>query len=117
MKKIIFGAMLAFASAAFVGCGNSTPKADLKNDIDTLSYAMGITQSQGLTEFLVERMGVDTTYMDAFIKGLNDGANAGDDKKKAAYYAGIQIGQQISNQMVRVSTTRYLVRTLPRLSL
>ena len=101
MKKIIFGAMLAFASAAFVGCGNSTPKADLKNDIDTLSYAMGITQSQGLTEFLVERMGVDTTYMDAFIKGLNDGANAGDDKKKAAYYAGIQIGQQISNQMIK----------------
>ena len=56
MKKIIFGAMLAFASAAFVGCGNSTPKADLKNDIDTLSYAMGITQSQGLTEFLVESL-------------------------------------------------------------
>ncbi|MBP3850164.1 MAG: FKBP-type peptidyl-prolyl cis-trans isomerase, partial [Prevotella sp.] len=27
--------------------------------------------------------------------------NAGDDKKKAAYYAGIQIGQQISNQMVK----------------
>lgn len=38
---------------------------------------------------------------DDFIKGLNDGANAGDDKKKAAYYAGIQIGQQISNQMVK----------------
>ena len=26
--------------------------------------------------------------MDDFIKGLNDGANAGDDKKKAAYYVG-----------------------------
>ena len=39
--------------------------------------------------------------MDEFIKGLNEGANAGDDKKKAAYYAGIQIGQQISNQMVK----------------
>ena len=39
--------------------------------------------------------------MDDFIKGLNDCANAGDDKKKAAYYAGIQIGQQISNQMVK----------------
>lgn len=46
-------------------------------------------------------MKVDTTYMDEFIKGLNDGANAGDDKKKAAYYAGIQIGQQISNQMIK----------------
>jgi FKBP-type peptidyl-prolyl cis-trans isomerase FklB len=39
--------------------------------------------------------------MDDFIKGLNDGANAGDDKKQAAYYAGIQIGQQIGNQMVK----------------
>ncbi len=62
---------------------------------------MGMSQTQGLKEFMVERMGVDTAYMDDFIKGLNDGANAGDDKKKAAYYAGIQIGQQISNQMVK----------------
>ena len=46
-------------------------------------------------------MGVDTTYMREFIKGLNEGANAGDDKKKAAYYAGIQIGQQISNIMMK----------------
>ena len=39
--------------------------------------------------------------MDEFIRGLNVGVNSGDDKKKAAYYAGIQIGQQISNQMVK----------------
>ena len=96
-----FGAVVACAAATFVACGNSTPKADLKNDVDTMSYAMGMSQTQGLKEFLVERMGVDTAYMDDFIKGLNDGANAGDDKKKAAYYAGIQIGQQISNQMVK----------------
>lgn len=66
-----------------------------------MSYAMGMSQTQGLKEFMVERMGVDTAYMDDFIKGLNDGANAGDDKKKAAYYAGIQIGQQISNRMLK----------------
>ena len=87
---------MACAAATFVGCGNSTPKADLKTDVDTMSYAMGMSQTQGLKEFMVERMGVDTAYMDDFIKGLNDGANAGDDKKKAAYYAGIQIGQQIN---------------------
>ena len=92
---------MACAAATFVGCGNSTPKADLKTDVDTMSYAMGMSQTQGLKEFMVERMGVDTAYMDDFIKGLNDGANAGDDKKKVAYYAGIQIGQQISNQMVK----------------
>ncbi len=101
MKKMFFGAMMALAAATFVSCGNSTPKADLKNEVDTLSYAMGMAQSQGLKEFMVERMGVDTAYMDDFIKGMNDAANAGDDKKKAAYYAGIQIGQQISNQMIK----------------
>ena len=62
---------------------------------------MGLSQTQGPKEYMVSRMGVDTAYMADFVKGLNDGANAGDDKKKAAYYAGIQIGQQISNQMVK----------------
>ena len=101
MKKLFFAAIMACAAATFAGCGNSTPKADLKSDVDTMSYALGMSQTQGLKEFMVQRMGVDTTYMEDFIKGINDGANAGDDKKKAAYYAGIQIGQQISNQMVK----------------
>src|SRR5574344_635780 len=101
MKKLSIVAVMAIAAAAFTSCGNSTPKADLKNDVDSMSYAIGMAQTQGLKQYLVERLGVDTTYMDEFIKGLNEGANAGDDKKKAAYYAGIQIGQQISNQMIK----------------
>ena len=92
---------MAIAVASFTACGNGTPKANLKNDVDTMSYAIGMAQTQGLKEYLVQRLGVDTAYMDDFIKGLNDGANAGDDKKQAAYYAGIQIGQQIGNQMVK----------------
>ncbi|MBR1687918.1 MAG: FKBP-type peptidyl-prolyl cis-trans isomerase [Prevotella sp.] len=101
MKKFTLAAIVAVAAASLYSCGNSTPKADLKSDVDTLSYTIGMAQSQGLKEYLVGRMGVDTAYIDDFIKGMNEGANAGDDKKKAAYYAGIQIGQQISNQMVK----------------
>ena len=101
MKKLTFMAALAIAAASITSCGNSTPKANLKSDVDSMSYAIGMAQTQGLKEYLVGRLGVDTTYMKEFIKGLNEGANAGDDKKKAAYYAGIQIGQQISNQMVK----------------
>lgn len=102
MKKITFAAiaLIAALAASFSSCGNS-PKANLKNDIDTVSYTIGMSQTQGLKEYLVNQLGVDTTYMDAFIKGLNEGAKAGDDKKTAAYYAGIQIGQQISNQMIK----------------
>ena len=101
MKKFTFAAIAAVAAATMFSCGNGTPKANLKSDVDTVSYAIGMAQTQGLKDYLVGRLGVDTTYMDEFIKGLNEGANAGDDKKKAAYYAGIQIGQQISNQMVK----------------
>ena len=38
-------------------------------------------------------------YMDEFYKGFAAAAQAGDDKKLAAYYAGIQIGQQIGTQV------------------
>lgn len=102
MKKFTFAAiaLIAALAASFSSCGNS-PKANLKNDIDTVSYTIGMSQTQDLKEYLVNQLGVDTTYMDAFIKGLNEGAKAGDDKKTAAYYAGIQIGQQISNQMIK----------------
>ncbi len=101
MRKFTFVAALAIAAASVISsCGNSTPKASLKNDVDTLSYAMGMAQTQGLKQYLVQ-MDIDTTYLEAFIKGVNVGANAGDDKKKAAYYMGIQIGQQISNRMVK----------------
>lgn len=101
MKKLTFVAAMAITAAALTSCGNSTPQASLKSDVDSMSYAIGMAQTQGLKEYLVMRLGIDTTYMDQFIKGLNEGANAGDDKKKAAYYAGVNIGQQISNQMVK----------------
>ncbi len=102
MKKFTITAFAAVAAVMmYASCDNGTPKANLRSDVDTVSYAIGMAQTQGLKDYLVGRLGVDTTYMDEFIKGLSEGANAGDDKKKAAYYAGIQIGQQISNQMVK----------------
>lgn len=101
MRKFTFAVLAAVATVTFFSCGAGTPKANLKSDIDSVSYVVGMAQTQGLKDYLVTRLGVDTAYMDEFVKGLNEGANAGDDKKKAAYYAGIQIGQQISNQMVK----------------
>jgi len=100
MKKISVIAAVVLA-AIMTSCGNGTPKANLKNDVDTLSYAFGMSQTQGLKEYLAQREGVDTTFINEFVKGLNEGANAGDDKKKTAYYAGLRIGQMISQQWVK----------------
>lgn len=99
MKKVsIFMAIAAVASLA--SCTAQAPKANLKTDIDSLSYSIGMAQTQGLKGYLTGRLDVDTAYMAEFIKGLNEGANK-TSKKDIAYMAGLQIGQQISNQMMK----------------
>lgn len=100
MKKVFLGAV-----AALVLLGSckktSAPSASLKTEVDTISYELGMANSNGLKTYLSDRLGVDTTYMDEFYKGLLESAKAGEDKKKAAYYAGIQIGQQLGTQMLK----------------
>ncbi len=101
MKKLgFFSAALMAIAMAFTGCAGSAPKAELNNKIDSLSYAIGLAQTQGLKDYLVYRMGMDTAYIDDFIKGVLEAANTGDDKRATAYYTGLQIGQQISQGIV-----------------
>ena len=79
---------------------NSDSTANLQAQVDTFSYAMGLAQTQGLKEFAMYRMGVDTVYMADFVRGLKTGIKAGDNAKKGAALAGVQIGQQIVQRMV-----------------
>lgn len=100
MKKFAFIGAAAIATI-MASCTQSTPTASLKTDIDTLSYAIGMSQTSGLKDYLVMRMGVDTAYIDDFIKGFAESVKTGEDPKKTAYYAGLQIGQQVSQGMLR----------------
>ena len=95
MKKLTVVAALAIAAASFTACGNQAPKEEMKSDIDSLSYAFGVDQGQGVKQYL-QQMNIDTAYINEFIKGLNDGAMNMDDKKKAAYNAGIGVGMNMS---------------------
>ena len=116
MKKVsIFMAIAAAASLA--SCTAQAPKANLKSDIDSLSYSIGMAQTQGLKGYLTGRLNVDIAYMAEFIKGLNDGVSK-TSKKDIAYMAGIQIGQQISgeNGMIKTSIRNCLPVTLLKLS-
>ena len=99
MKKTIYSVALTLAAGIFASCGTSVPKASLKEatKADTLSYAIGVSQSQGLKDYLVARMDMDTTYMNQFVNGVLEGVDA--NEKKSAYYCGLQIGQQEANQI------------------
>lgn len=87
-------AVMAMAAMALASCSKSAPKANLESDLDSLSYAFGVEQSQGVKPFL-QQMEIDSTYMELFVQGITEGAEGADDNKKKAYNAGIMVGQQI----------------------
>ena len=97
MKKSI---MVALALLVVGATFNSVKAQQIPpTSIDSLSYSMGMAQTQGLKDYLVKQMKIDVNLTDDFVKGLKEGVNADGDKQKAAYYAGLQIGQQIVRQM------------------
>ena len=68
--------------------------------VDTFSYASGKANTQGLKLYLSQRMGIDTTYMDDFMKGFEQMALTETDKKEKARLAGIEIRAQLENQIL-----------------
>lgn len=96
MKKSPF--LMALAIAGGMASCAQGPQANMKSDVDTLSYMMGVTNTQGLEDYVLGRMGVDSAYYEDFIKGVEQGLKETDDKQKA-YMIGLQIGQQVSGQM------------------
>ena len=97
MKKIVLFAAIV-AAAGLASCTAQAPKANMKSEIDSLSYMMGITNTQGLKDFAEQRMGVDSASYADFIKGIEAGINK-TTKSDKAYAAGVQIGQQLSSDM------------------
>ena len=97
MKKVTLIMALA-VGAGLASCTAQSPKANLKTDVDSLSYAIGMARTEGLDQYLMQQ-GIDSTQMNEFIKGFNEGA-AKTSKKDAAYMAGMQIGQMVGKQWV-----------------
>lgn len=97
MKKVTLIMALA-ATAGLASCTAQSPKADLKTDIDSLSYAIGMARTEGLDQYLAQQ-GIDSTQMADFLKGFNEGSNK-TSKKDVAYMVGMQVGQMVGKQWV-----------------
>ncbi|NDV81627.1 FKBP-type peptidyl-prolyl cis-trans isomerase [Bacteroides sp. 51] len=97
MRKVSI-LMVAAVAASLVSCTAQSPKATLKTDIDSLSYATGMARTEGLQMFLLQQ-GVDTTHMADFMRGFNEGSQK-TSKKDIAYLTGMQIGQMVSKNWV-----------------
>lgn len=104
MKTIKILALTALALCATTGYagpkGKKSNKKTTAEKVDTLStdqfsYAIGKLNTEGLVQYLTQRMGVDVAYMDDFLEGFGQTELTEADKKLKARLAGIEIRQQV----------------------
>lgn len=83
-------------------------KPTLANAGDTLGYAYGVSQSNGLEQYATEQLGVDRACMAKFAEGIMKSAAADPaDKDMAAMMAGMQIGSRIVQMTKQISDDYY----------
>lgn len=68
---------------------------ELLTTSDTLSYAGGMTMTDGLLPYLINQLKVDTAYMEDFVRGFKEITENGEDPKTKAYSAGMNIGSRM----------------------
>jgi len=106
MKKLFFiPALFVVASVvlSFFSCTAQTPKASLKTDIDSLSYAFGVVNTQGIDQYLMQQ-GVDSAHIKDFIAGFMEGSSLKkEDKAVNARMLGQQIGMNVGSNIENIS--------------
>ena len=106
MKRLMFSAVFcltALVMVSFFSCSAQVPQANLKTDMDSLSYAYGAQITEGLDQYLKQR-GVDidnAASKEEFIKGFLEGSKINkDDKKASAHLEGLAVGKQVAADML-----------------
>lgn len=102
MKKMMF--LAAAVAAMMVTSCQKNVQADLKEDVDSLTYELGVGQADGLKQYMTMQLGVDSTQIDEFIRGMQEGALNEQDAKQNAYLKGLEVGKQVQ-QMIKGLTS------------
>ncbi|MDR1738283.1 MAG: FKBP-type peptidyl-prolyl cis-trans isomerase [Candidatus Symbiothrix sp.] len=105
MKKLVNVSLLSLVvvmGITLFSCGAKTPKASLKTDVDSLSYAFGVNlggNQQGFGQYVATQ--IDSAYLKEFIRGFQEAISVNqEDKKAKAYSLGVQIGGSIAAQQI-----------------
>jgi len=111
MKKVMIIALALVTSASFLTAEAAKKKTvevkapavepvKLVTSSDSVSYAGGMSVTNGLIPYLIQQHGVDTTFMADFIRGFQEVIKAGTDPKVKAYVAGMEIANQVQDRML-----------------
>jgi FKBP-type peptidyl-prolyl cis-trans isomerase FklB len=104
MKKLTnvsLFSLLAFVGIALFSCSAQVPKADLKTDIDSISYAQGVLFASQQVDQIFAQFELDSVYRADFMKGFAEGFSIdAKDKKTNAEVVGKMVGHQMGTQFV-----------------
>ncbi len=106
MKKTVVILMAtALMTVAITSCQHKyTAKMETMND--TVSYAVGVSQSNGLLPFLQDAYAIDSTQLDQVIEGITQVAQA-NSKKDDAKQLGISLGLQLKYNLIKALNYRF----------
>jgi len=100
MKKInIFSVLIILIAFAIVSCNSNKPaKPVLKNQLDSLNYAFGVANGDGIKNYYLQGDSSDETIK-SLIKGMNDGLKSKVEKEHLEIsFLGTQIGSSLKEQ-------------------
>ena len=112
MKKTIIIALALVASASFCTVDAKKKKkeakeaepvaapVELKNSSDSVSYAAGMTITNGLVPFLKQQHGLDSAGIAIFLKAFEETIAAGDTPEAKAHAVGVEIANQVRTRML-----------------
>ena len=107
MKKLFMATLVASVALLSACNGSSSKKAELKTNMDSIAYATGVAYSAQTIQNLENlkmgliQSGSDSTAVEEFIRGLQDGFKSAEDKKKIAYYLGASMGVNMRTTMAK----------------
>lgn len=107
MKKILLFALLCTAAIVAGNAKKNVQKkasktaVELKNGSDSLSYAAGYANTQGLIPFIQQQHNVDTAYMADFVQGFKEARDKVTDPRYVAYSAGVEIAKLVESRMIK----------------
>ena len=111
MKRVIIVALAVVASASSFTANAAKKKVQKKqtaevveairltNATDSVSYAAGMTLTNGLLPYLLQQ-GIDTAYMADFVQGFKEFIKSDGNAKFKAYATGMEIANQVQNRLL-----------------
>ncbi len=112
MKKVVLLALAVVASASFCTVDAKKKKkenvkatpvvvpVELKTSSDSVSYAAGMTITNGLMSFLKQQHGIDSTNIGTFLASFEEVIKAGESPEAKARVAGVEIASQVRGRML-----------------